>query len=272
MAKTQPPESGSDQSTGVGTLIVAGIAGSGTSSKAAASAAKSQTVQVAANDPNIPAWENQVLNDLGSQNMLSGVPPEVLAAIVEAESSGHGGGINSSNYGGFFGLSVGQAGSPLLSDPSQASFTKQAQLAAADFSSYLKRTGGNIYQAESIYQTGYPTGTGEGVAIMQELGIPSTITGLLAGLPGAVVGNAAGASLPGASGGQDWIQAYAKLMAGSGSITNISGDIGTIVARLGTFAIGLLIFALGIFIIVGVPVYDALRGKARGAVRSVIPL
>lgn len=126
----------------------------------------------------IPTWEQADLGQLGAAGELSGVSPQILAAIDQAESSGQGGGINTSGYGGFFGLGAGQsypAGTPssaLLSDPSQQSFDSQAVLASSEFASLLQRTGGDVYAAESAYQGG----SSEGTSVFASLGVPTTNT------------------------------------------------------------------------------------------------
>lgn len=108
----------------------------------------------------VPTWETQQLDQLAAADLLSGVSPVYLSLIDQAESSGSGGGINSSGYGGFFGLGAGSsypAGTPtpaLLSDPSLESFDAQAVIAASSFAQGLSKTGGNAIAAEGIYQTG----------------------------------------------------------------------------------------------------------------------
>lgn len=124
------------------------------------------------------AQQAQILNQLAQSGELSGLNPEVLEAI-DAEESGDeakGAGINSSNYGGYFGLGVGSnygfgpVSRSLLDTNSASSFTAQAQMAAASFEGDLTRTGGNVDEAESIYQTGSPTGetSGGGIAVINQ--------------------------------------------------------------------------------------------------------
>ena len=138
-----------------------------------------------ANDPNLPAWQVDTLNALAAQGALYGVPPSVLAGIDQAESSGQGGAINSSGYGGFFGLGAGHTypgGSPsssLLETTTPGAFTAQAQIAASEFSSLLAKQGGDIYAAEKAYQGG----SSEGDTVLASLGIP--------GGPGQAAGNPA---------------------------------------------------------------------------------
>jgi hypothetical protein len=140
--------------------------------------------------PNIPGWESQQLDALASANKLYGVPPDILGAIDQAESSGSGGAINSSGYGGFFGLGAGgsypagTASAALLQDTSPAGFDTQAQLAASLFSQLLQSEGGNPYLAEAAYQIGgnnppsvlaaYAK-TGEGPSVFAQAGIPASV-------------------------------------------------------------------------------------------------
>jgi hypothetical protein len=125
--------------------------------------------------PPIPAWEQSDLESLGAQGELSGVNPEAIAVIDSAESSGEGGGINSSGYGGFFGLGAnktypgGATTSAMLSDPGEQSFDQQAVIAASAYNSYLTEAGGNPVTAEEIYQTGKATASpGEGASLMEQ--------------------------------------------------------------------------------------------------------
>jgi hypothetical protein len=135
--------------------------------------------------PAIPAWQAQQLQALASQGDLSGVDPAILAAIDQAESSGQGGAINSSGYGGYFGLGAGSsypAGSPtaaLLQGTGPAAFDTQAELAASEYASLLEATGGNTYAAEAAYQTGLGSGISstEGTNVFASLGVPLTASG-----------------------------------------------------------------------------------------------
>lgn len=136
---------------------------------------------------NIPSWETTDLNTLAASNQLSGVSPQVLAAIAQAESGGQGGAINSEGYGGYFGIGAsadypaGQSSTGLLQGTGNAPFEQQAVLAASDFASMLNAEGGNVLKAEMAYQqgpgavpsTGAPSG--EGVSVFQSLGIGGTM-------------------------------------------------------------------------------------------------
>jgi len=150
--------------------------------------------------PPIPSWEMTDLEQLGQANQLSGLNPIILGVIDDAESSGEGGGINSSGYGGFFGLGAGSnypggtATAPMLSDPGSTSFEEQAVIAASAFNSYLQQAGGNPVNAEEIYQSGSASGPTEGSQLMaQYLGGAAAGGG---GAPG-TVGTGAAATLTG---------------------------------------------------------------------------
>lgn len=143
----------------------------------------------------IPAWEQQDLNTLFDQGMTFGVPPLTLEAIDQAESSGQGGGINSTGYGGFFGLGVGSTypnnvtvSQALLEGTSPGAFEEQAVTAAAEFSSLLQDYQNNNYSAESAYQTGSPNSWTEGDQVFQDLGVPqyntnATLTSAISAKP-----------------------------------------------------------------------------------------
>jgi len=116
--------------------------------------------------PPIPAWEISSLQQLAAQNRLSGVPPQILAVIALAESGGeaNGAGVNSSGYGGYFGLGTGTypggaVTKTQLETNSPDSFAAQAVVAASAFAGMLQTAGGNPVQAEQVYQTGKSTGT-----------------------------------------------------------------------------------------------------------------
>ncbi len=132
----------------------------------------------------IPSWEANQLNQLSSEGKLYGVSPRVLAVIDLAESGGEvrGAGVNSSGYGGYFGLGAGKhypGGSiprseMLTNDPS--SFQAQAEVAASEFA-YLMKQYGNPYSAEQAYQGG----STEGVTLFGDYGITGAAGGSIAG-------------------------------------------------------------------------------------------
>lgn len=240
---------------------------------------------------NIPAWQNQMLNSLAQQGQLSGVPPQVLASIVQAESSGKGGGINSAGYGGYFGLSPNTAYGPTKLSVSNATlqsttpqaFAQQAIVAAAAFANLLHNAKGNVYAAEAAYQTGsYSAGVTNGVKVFQGNGVPSSLslTGVggsstPADLTGAALQSNGAAPVTSSSAGLNWLQQYANLMSPAsggilGMFTNPAQAFQVVIARAGTFLGGLLLALFGVLVIVGVPVLDVLRGKGKGAVAAVI--
>lgn len=214
--------------------------------------------------PAVPAWELADLDQLSSEGELSGLNPTVLGAIDQAESSGNGGGINSEGYGGYFGLGVGKTypgqtapvSSSLLSSVSPAAFIAQAQIAAAEFASLLKGTGGNAEEAEQNYQGG---GTEGSSILATDLGDASPYSGVngiteTSGLNGNpfnddgldpfnIFGAAAGA-VSGAAGA-----------AGSAAVQGATSVLGGLIAPLKTYIedAGLVIFGL-IVIVVGLVV------------------
>lgn len=155
----------------------------------------------------IPSWQVASLNTLAAQGKLSGIPAAFLEVIDSAESSGGGGGINSANYGGFFGLAgtghypAGTSTRALLSTPGPGSFATQAQIAASEFASLLPGAGGTPLRAESAYQQG-PNApfnpSGEGVRFFEEyLGLSpgsSKVTGSPAGSSSATGGSSSPSS------------------------------------------------------------------------------
>jgi hypothetical protein len=91
----------------------------------------------------IPAWEVSLLNQLGSQGSLSGVPPYALAGIAENESGGEvkGAGIASSGDGGYFGNSETEIPSSTLLTSSSSSFVAQAEKTASMLAGYDQPAG-----------------------------------------------------------------------------------------------------------------------------------
>lgn len=137
--------------------------------------------------PAIPGWEWSELNQLSDKGELSGVSPTVIGSIDQAESSGSGGGINSSGYGGWFGLSAtshypgepgkSTPGTALLESTSVSSFVAQAQIAASEFAALLTGNGGDPIKAEEAYQSGSASGPTEGSRILaKNLGLPAGST------------------------------------------------------------------------------------------------
>ncbi|MGA2835498.1 MAG: hypothetical protein ABSF84_02765 [Acidimicrobiales bacterium] len=131
--------------------------------------------------PAIPSWEWTELQQLGAAGDLFGVSPEILGSIDQAESSGDPGSANSSGYGGFFGLGAGTqypggsvpASQMGIDTPAELAF--EAPVAASAFNSYLAEAGGNVTDAEEIYQSGSASGPTEGSEILDaNLGGTST--------------------------------------------------------------------------------------------------
>jgi hypothetical protein len=175
-----------------------------------------------ASDPNIPSWEDQQLNALFNTGNLDNVPPEILAAITQAESSGQGGAINSAGYGGYFGLGAGHSypggvsSAGLLDTTGTSSYDQQAEIAASEFESLLQRDANNPYAAESNYQGG----GSEGTNIFSALGIPTNVGSAAAN---ALTGNAAsqlGATGVAANQQEVSINTNAGLAAGQQQLTN----------------------------------------------------
>ena len=121
----------------------------------------------------IPKWEIAQLENLSGAGQLSGVNPLDLALIDQAESSGSGGGINSSGYGGWFGLGVGKQyptgsiNTGTMRSTTPQAFDQQASVAAGEFASLLGQHGGNPVKAEIAYQGG----STEGASIFERAGI-----------------------------------------------------------------------------------------------------
>lgn len=126
---------------------------------------------------NIPQWQIDELKKLQASNKLYGVIPQILAGIDLAESGGSGGAINSSGYGGYYGLGVGdtyfsgQPGGPvtsnLLHGTDVSSFDVQTVIAAGEFARLLQSNSNDPYKAEKAYQGG----STEGEQVFASLGI-----------------------------------------------------------------------------------------------------
>ena len=131
-----------------------------------------------------PPWQQQDLNTLSSSGQLSGLNPLIIAGIEEAETGGwSGGAINTSGYGGYFGLSTadgptaaqlntGGASSP-PSAATDSSYQAQAIDAARIFATQLKNTGGNVGTAEGAYQSGHASITSGSADVLGVLGSDS---------------------------------------------------------------------------------------------------
>lgn len=117
----------------------------------------------------IPKWQITILQTLGKHGDLHGVTPVAMSAVAKAEEPGTGNeGVNSSGYGGFFGLATSTAPASLLSTSSHAAFKKEAVLASRNYSNALYHEGGTYVKAENVYQTGSPTHSADGASIMRQ--------------------------------------------------------------------------------------------------------
>lgn len=120
----------------------------------------------------MPPWESAELTKLSAAGQLSGVNPLVLAGIGQNESGWEvkGAGINSSGYGGYYGLgqnskySYGgqsiQITPAIDSTNSLASFDVQSEAAALEVRSLLSTYGGDLNKALSAYVSGGPNDLG----------------------------------------------------------------------------------------------------------------
>lgn len=158
--------------------------------------------------PSIPSWQQADLQALAAQGKLSGLNPLILGVIDKEESGGSGGGINSSGYGGFFGLGSGSkypggtSTEQLLADPSPSSFDQQAVISASAFAAYLSQQGGDPIKAEEVYQSGSASGPTPGSNLFGQYGISSANAGggATTGAPAAAqtTGSVFGIPIPGA--------------------------------------------------------------------------
>ena len=210
------------------------------------------------------AQEAQILNSLAQQGKLSGVSPTYLQLIAKEESGyeAAGAGINSHNYGGYFGLSTATEPSAVLLSQSPQSFETQAEAAASIFAAGLKASGGNPYGAENYYQTGstegnaiIPTG-GSGLFAEYLTGkVPAGVRGPSTGspqssgtptvLPG--TGSSTGSS---SGGGKSWaLQLQDVLNPSVTPVVGVPAAITEWAARLGLVAVGLILFLGGLAVI-----------------------
>lgn len=203
---------------------------------------------------NIPAWQANALNQLSQQGSLSGVNPAALAAIDVAESGGKGGGINSSGYGGYFGLGAnrgyGSSGQSVTTSQLQgtttAAFVAQAEAAAAAFRSYLDQANGNALRAETIYQNG-PNTTGiygEGVSVFQSLGL-----GPNSGLSSGTVSGTGSSANPSTGSSSSSSTTLTATQAGQpGSVTVLSTPLGNVNVPSAVITRGLILL-VGVFLV-----------------------
>lgn len=201
----------------------------------------------------MPAWQQQELNRLSQQGLLSGINPLVLAGIGANESGWEvqGSGINSSGYGGFYGLGQNSTYSfggqsftetpSLLMDPGVQSFDQQSEAAAAEVAS-LMQSSGSLQNALAAYTGGGPT-NGDYVLATQYLGGESpTLSGTSYPLTGG-----GGAAPAGGSGGTT---ATTAAFGGSLNPANWPGEVVNAlkpwVARILLVIVALILLKVGL--------------------------
>lgn len=202
-------------------------------------------------NPHLPAAYVTELNALSSAGKLSGIPPQVLGFIMEAESgpSYEGGGWNG-KAGGWFGLEPGDGGITQAQITSQSTFDQQAEIAASIYATGLQKANGNPIAAENYYQTGNLSSAANGAGIFESYGLQNLAGALtsIADAGGAIPANPA----PGPLG------AIAGLATGGTSVPNVNplSTWDDIASAIGSgFGIGwkavLTIIIGGLLIIVG---------------------
>jgi hypothetical protein len=204
---------------------------------------------------NVPAPYIAELQKLSAAGQLSGIPPQVLTYIMEAESgpSYKGGGWNGV-AGGWFGLETPDGLTQAqITDPSLASFDTQAEVAAKVYARLLAGNSGNPVAAENAYQTGKPGTAANGAGIFEHFGLLDEAGALVAG----AVGNAEGGGvvpasptpLPGSSG----------VNVGGGVKLGWADELGTLLGdltnaqwweRVGLFAAGAALVIVGIVVFI----------------------
>lgn len=214
-----------------------------------------------------PAWQQSELNRLAAAGQLSGVNPLVLAGIEQGESGfeNAGAGINSSGYGGYFGLGQhstysfgGQSFTEtpqILGTNSVASFDQQAQATGAEVARELQAYGGNLYGALVTSGAFY---AGDYNAAESYLGGASPMSGKSSSVTGSAQGVAqnagASANLAGFPGGSldplNWPGEIGSA-GGSAIASGILGVIQTITAPLRKFVedAGLVVLGIVLFFV-----------------------
>lgn len=109
----------------------------------------------------MPQDQQDILTQLSGSGGLEGINPAVLAEIDQWESDFEtaGAGVNSSGYGGYFGLGTapypgGTLTTADLNTSSDAEFTKQAHIAASEVNSLLQQNNGDLQAAMNAYDGG----------------------------------------------------------------------------------------------------------------------
>lgn len=200
----------------------------------------------------IPSWEIQSLDTLSAQGQLSGIDPNVLAVMSQEESGGEvaGAGINSSGYGGYFGLGAGKQypggaiSSAEMEQNSPSSFVDQAKVAASAFASYWT---GSVLTTEDVYQSGHPEGGGSpGAQLMSS----ELSAGELAGAtsPVAATGTAQGAAATTAGLNWDPLDLFGiPSTAAQGAASATWGAIGPFLVKAILVVAGLAVIVLAAY-------------------------
>ena len=224
----------------------------------------------------IPAWEAQQLDSLAAAGLLHGVPPLALAAVAKNESGFEvaGAGVNSSGYGGYFGLGAGSAypgGTPsraLLLTNSPASFDTQAEIASSLIAQGAAQAGGNVVEGVNYLNLGKTSGPlGADASIYAGyLGGPPQARGISTQMGGPGGNAATGTPSAGTVGGQSWALSLQNVLnPASSGILGTSSTIAEWGARLGLVAVGLILF-LGGLAVIGV---SSLLPRAAGKIPPV---
>lgn len=134
---------------------------------------------------NIRQW----LSVLASSGNLHGIPPQVMAGIAQSESGYElqGAGVNSTGYGGFYGLHYftgtpagqypsGTVSAATLESTNITSFYKQSYIASGNLADYIKQNTGTLEKAISEYVSGTPN-KGQGKTSDWRLVAETVLTG-----------------------------------------------------------------------------------------------
>lgn len=213
--------------------------------------------------------QQQLLQSLSDQGKLSGVPPQIIAYIQQAESGfgfNAGGAINSSNFGGYFGLAnntkypAGSTSTALLKSTSPDSYTYQAQIAASSFAADLQTSNGDLIGAENIYQTGKQYNSANGAGIFQQYGItPGEAGGVVPASPTPLGPFGGGVNVGGGVGNLGWTDAIGA------AFNALLGGFGIGWKAVLTIIGGILLVGVGILLVFRKPEAKALEAGAMAA-------